>query len=193
MGQRLNISIEKDGKVLANAYYHWSAYTMPSLELLKEVFNALNSVENIENDKLKAIALLEITGAHLTPTEIDYLNELNLLTKEEIETLNVAQSRNDGLIAISKNGIEETEAWAEHTITIDLGKKIIIFDVFFFYEEKDCGEDNICNIDMDFPNIKFEDFEMFTNKIKGLNPALYSNKQSYLKFRNNPNIFGFIY
>ena len=34
MGQRLNIEIKKDSKVLANAYYHWSAYTSSALQML---------------------------------------------------------------------------------------------------------------------------------------------------------------
>ena len=34
MGQRLNIEIKKDSKVLANSYYHWSAYTSSALQML---------------------------------------------------------------------------------------------------------------------------------------------------------------
>lgn len=32
MGQRLNIEVIKNGKVVGNCYYHWSAYTLSSLE-----------------------------------------------------------------------------------------------------------------------------------------------------------------
>ena len=35
MGQRLNIEIMSGEKVLANAYYHWSAYTASAAELTK--------------------------------------------------------------------------------------------------------------------------------------------------------------
>lgn len=33
MGQRLNIEIISGDKVLANAYYHWSAYSRIAIEL----------------------------------------------------------------------------------------------------------------------------------------------------------------
>lgn len=36
MGQRLNIEIWKDGKVLANAYYHWSAYSVCAVDLARK-------------------------------------------------------------------------------------------------------------------------------------------------------------
>lgn len=37
MGQRLNIEMKTKGKVVANCYYHWSAYTMTALQLTKEI------------------------------------------------------------------------------------------------------------------------------------------------------------
>ena len=36
MGQRLNLEIRKKGKPLANAYYHWSAYTGSSYALVEQ-------------------------------------------------------------------------------------------------------------------------------------------------------------
>jgi len=33
MGQRLNIEIISNGKCLANAYYHWSAYSDSAIDL----------------------------------------------------------------------------------------------------------------------------------------------------------------
>lgn len=37
MGQRLNIEIVDGNTTLANAYYHWSAFTFPALELTAEI------------------------------------------------------------------------------------------------------------------------------------------------------------
>lgn len=36
MGQRLNLSINKNGKVLANCYYHWSGYTNSAIQKCKK-------------------------------------------------------------------------------------------------------------------------------------------------------------
>jgi len=44
MGQRLNIEILKGGKILANAYYHWSAYTLPALELCKGIIEEYKKI-----------------------------------------------------------------------------------------------------------------------------------------------------
>lgn len=48
MGQRLNIEIMKDNKVLANAYYHWAAYTGAALELCQCIIDEIKS-ESIIN------------------------------------------------------------------------------------------------------------------------------------------------
>ena len=68
MGQRLNIEIRKNDEVLANAYYHWSGYTSSSIELTSEILKNIDNV-NFDNDVVKAVKLLEITGAGLTSSE----------------------------------------------------------------------------------------------------------------------------
>ena len=73
MGQRLNIEIKENGTTLANAYYHWSAYTDSSLELTEHILKNIDSVEH-ENSTVKAIKLLETTGAGLTEQEKVFLS-----------------------------------------------------------------------------------------------------------------------
>lgn len=51
MGQRLNIEIKSKGKVVANCYYHWSAYTMSALQLTKEIISNFDSIQ--DNDDIK--------------------------------------------------------------------------------------------------------------------------------------------
>ena len=79
MGQKLNIAIKrkKDNKILANSYYHWSAYTYPSLELADEIIeNIYDIVINDKvSDEIKAIQLLQTTGAGLLEQEYNALNE----------------------------------------------------------------------------------------------------------------------
>ena len=75
MGQRLNIEIVENGKCLANAYYHWSAYTDSSYDLARSIINAIPTI-NEENSVLRAIRLLEVTGARLMEDDLDYAKEI---------------------------------------------------------------------------------------------------------------------
>ena len=74
MGQRLNIEIRKEDKVLANAYYHWFGYTSSSLQLTSEILKNIDNV-NFDNDVAKAVKLLEVTGAGLTKSEFGFLSD----------------------------------------------------------------------------------------------------------------------
>ena len=68
MGQRLNIEVHYDGELIANAYYHWSAYTSSSLNLLGKVIEAYRS--RTEINKLKvAVEILQATGAGINEEE----------------------------------------------------------------------------------------------------------------------------
>lgn len=103
MGQRLNIEIRKDDKVLANAYYHWSGYTSSALGLTNEILENIDNV-NFDNDVVRAVKLLEVTGAGLTLSEIDNLSEdmKNINFKKAID-------RSQGFIAISEKEIKNTQ------------------------------------------------------------------------------------
>ena len=72
MGQRLNLEIWNNGKLLANAYYHWSAFTESSAEIISKALNYIenNTLED-NNVLLYAIRILESTGAGLTEDEIN--------------------------------------------------------------------------------------------------------------------------
>lgn len=67
-------------------------------------------------------------------------------------------SRNNGLIALSKSGMEHLLYWAEGTVTIDLDEGMIENDVYYDYdlesymEENDAGQ---VRLD-DFPDIGVE-------------------------------------
>ena len=118
MGQRLNIQIEANNpttdktEVLANCYYHWSGYTHIAMELVKVIVDSgiynLDILDPVE----KAIRLLETTGAGLAEDE--------LTDTYSIPEYKLATSRNDGLIAISKEGTNVTMKWEESRVTINL-------------------------------------------------------------------------
>ena len=132
MGQRLNIQIEANNpttdktEVLANCYYHWSGYTSSAMELVKEIVDSgiynLDILDPVE----KAIRLLEATGAGLTEDE--------LTDTYNTPKYNLATSRNEGLIAISEKGINDTVDWEETRVTINLTTGSIDMSGMFYDE-----------------------------------------------------------
>lgn len=154
MGQRLNIEIISDGTVLANCYYHWSAYTQSALELTKIILDSLEGVNDEKNIVDKAVLLLQATGATL-------LQEEYAVSSKNENFLKYQPNRNSGLIAVSEKGINDTRCWEEGRVVIDISDRVVDFDVFFHISEEDEGIDELT----DFPfypyEISFDDFEEF--------------------------------
>lgn len=184
MGQRLNIEIIKDGETLANAYYHWSAYTSTALNLTERIIDFINeNPKESESDIAYAILVLQSTGALLTAEEIATLNDDLKENKSIIKSENV--NRNSGLIAISEKGIEDTRKWEEGRIEIDLDQKKIHFDVYWSYLKETFMEDyekteeeykELPLIDFDLYNMHFSDFEQIYSELE----QHYSDGHYYL-------------
>ena len=175
MGQRLNIEIRKENKVLANAYYHWSGYTSSSLELTSEILDNIDNV-NFDNDVVKAIKLLEFTGAGLTVEELNCLSE-NI---RDIE-FKKATHRNIGLIAISEEEIKNTQYYEEARIEIHLDTKKVKLDIFFEVDEDDCISE-LYGATLNYASASFEDFykakdEMLSNINNGKYYFIFDNKK----------------
>lgn len=166
MGQRLNLEIKQNGHTLANAYYHWSAYTYSSLELTNSVVSNLDKIKH-EVDVIRAVRLLESTGAHLVEEEIAYIQ--NGYGQEKFQ---IASSRNDGLIAVSPKGMEDTRKSEEGRVVIDLDEEKVYFNVYWYYEkdeylsEREVTEEEYLKMPIsstDFSEIPFSDFpKVFT-------------------------------
>ena len=187
MGQRLNIEIKrkKDNKILANSYYHWSAYTYPSLELADEIIeNIYDIVINDKvSDEIKAIQLLQTTGAGLLEQEYNALNE------EDKKYCYLATNRDLGLISFTEKGMEKTRAWEESrlTITIDFDNKEydfvgdrnrVDFEVYlpmsrkeieeYYREELKSGKinlDEVVEFNFDLQDMGLNDIRLFMAKI----------------------------
>ena len=70
MVQRLNIEIWNNTRNLANAYYHWGAYTDSALEYTAEIIDAYHNLSGQITDELQlAVKLLEATGSGITVEE----------------------------------------------------------------------------------------------------------------------------
>ena len=187
MGQRLNIEIrrKKDNKILANSYYHWSAYTYSSLKLANEIIENIYDVirNNKVSDEIKAIQLLQTTGAGLLEQEYNTLNE------KDKKYCSLATSRDLGLISFTERGMEETRTWEESrlTITIDFDNKEydfvgdknrVDFEVYFpisreeieecYKEELKSGKinlDEVVEFNFDLQDMKLNDIRLFMAKI----------------------------
>ena len=152
MGQRLNIQIEmgisnsSENKVLANAYYHWSGYTSSAYELVNKIVQSGVYSLDILDPVEKAIRLLEATGAGLTQDEFTETYDEEIYKK--------ATSRNEGLIAISEEGIEETQHWEEARVIINLSTGMVdMGGVYYLYEVDELDEDESLD---DFPELEYD-------------------------------------
>ena len=157
MGQRLNIQLEDNTGVLANAYYHWSGYTSSAMLLTNKIISSDLIDDTSISNKVKAVKLLELTGAGLTRDEFndDFPSHLY---KE-------SNDRTSGLIAISKKGIEETQSWEEARVTIDLDTQQIYFNIYGYVYTDDYDPEDIPKQDedtydseLDYEDVSFEKF-----------------------------------
>lgn len=197
MGQRLNIEIKENNEVLANAYYHWSAYTSSSLELTKIILDNISKI-NYKNKIVNAVKLLELTGAGLTENEMSFAKKYI----EEFESYNfkTAIDRNEGLIAISPHEICYTERCEEHRVEINLDANTVNFDVLWRWKKDEYIED-YDNFDedpkynslpiihnIDFKNISFDKF----NEVKEFVDGLYKDDVYRYKIFEDGDVYGFI-
>ena len=187
MGQRLNIEIRwrKDNKVLANSYYHWSAYTSSSLHLAEEIIENIYEVIRKEkvSDEIKAIQLLQTTGAGLME------NEYNKLNEEDKKYCSLATNRNLGLISFTDEGMEETRSWEEGRLTIDIdfddkdydfygNKNLVDFEVYFQVDEEEINEsyeeeiksgkldlNNLTEFEFSLEEMTLNDIRLFMSKL----------------------------
>ena len=198
MGQRLNIEILDNGKCLANSYYHWSAVSDVSCEMLKDIIKDINK-KKYDVSVLSAIRILENTGAGLTdfcPSEEDKEFAKNHYTAEyyeewskkpseikEAQKLYPAEkfkdcvSRNLGLISISESGINETRYWEEGRVSIDLTTRKVNYNVLFDYRKEDYTKEEreeiaFVKTDLDFSNLSFE-------QVDKLYDLIIENKDCY--------------
>ena len=169
MGQRLNVEILNEGKPIANSYYHWSAYTPPAISITEEIIEGYNETSEISPLRI-AVEILQRTGAGVPQDERARIDSDTTGRFKKIEFAE-AKSRNDGLIAVTEEGMNETRAWEEGRVEIDIGNETVNFMVLYEmsnseYEEYE-GENEVIDIpsvDYDFFSpCKFSDFHKFVD------------------------------
>lgn len=141
MGQRLNIEIVNNNGVLANAYYHWSGYTDSSAELLAQILtsDAFTKRDKSEDPVLTAIKLLELTNAGMTDEELLQVSENRDKFSQAVifRPAKRCIDRNEGILSIMPESIENTEYWEEGRVTINLDTDKVDFNVIW---EADRGD-----------------------------------------------------
>lgn len=146
MGQRLNIEIKDNGKSLANSYYHWSAYTDEAAHMLGKILKS-DVLKSTCSPLEKAVKLLIETGAGFMDSEMD---TVKATLPEELWV--EAVSRNEGLLAITEDGMQSTRDWEEGRVEIDLGTKRVLFDVFWEVSKEELKDE--------YPESKWERIEL---------------------------------
>lgn len=118
MGQRLNIEIcfgDAD-TCLANSYYHWSAYSSCTMSLLDTIMKSPYFDRRTNNPDIEtAVKLLLATGAGFNDEEMSRAQ-----AHLPAELCKPCTSRNEGLLSISSDGIEETREWGEARVWVYL-------------------------------------------------------------------------
>lgn len=172
MGERLVIDIKRNNKSIAIAYYHWSAYTSPSINILHRMYKHVLSKACDMTDEQLQLALIRFaessTGLGFIETEHDKLaieTEFNarmqtapVEVREMLEGLLLAHggisiddldfaksrfpgeefklkrlSRNEGLIIITPEHMEEAKSWAQGIIDVDLDSGKVLNGIIYDY------------------------------------------------------------
>lgn len=133
MGQRLVVTIQNEGRDIAAIYYHWSAYTHSALYETRKIINCIyNHMDETEEQMLlKLIRFVENEGGCIRGNiaEHDYIKSLY-----PDEIFNDEGSRNNGLIALSEDGICDLQSWSESDVCIQLDSDMVNFCVYSGYE-----------------------------------------------------------
>ena len=130
MGQRLVIQIEKNGEPLANACYHWSAYTRTAAEMTEQVRGYLDEADKMWSNFKKAVWALYKTGARFNPAETTRINS-DYWNKNNFEFVfdGKEADRNTGLLCVTEEGMQENVEWEEGRVDIDIETNEIYFNV----------------------------------------------------------------
>ena len=169
MGQRLNIAIKVNGAVIANSYFHWSAYTSSSIEMMEKVISDLGDCIDIyefeklsQKDQLKyAIYALHSVGAGFNTCELERIASSSIMV-EDLD-LPKAIDRNEGFIDITDIGMAENDYWREGYIEIDLSAHTVYFDIFGVYELDEFKECVSSYHDNTYPKINKDDIPNFNS------------------------------
>lgn len=132
MGQRLVVTVQKNNRDLAKIYYHWSAYTTSALHEVGKLVHGIKADKDLADKELqlRLIRICEENGGGIDggTGSLEYEWITRLFPDEKFEGKNI--SRNEGLIAISEDGMCDMQECSEGDIIIDLDACRILNSVY---------------------------------------------------------------
>lgn len=175
MGQRLVVTIKKNNIVLANAYYHWSAYTDSALGIAHECIASFKRTK-YKTDIEKAIDMLYETGAGIysTPTNNKAFFEHKAQNPFFSIPYVVSNDRNTGMIGISKDTIDDLQDASEGDVIIDIGTQMVDFCVWYAEDVSSLVENECYDKNIEYDELSEEEIDQMYNKIvEGLKTVDY--------------------
>lgn len=138
MGQRLVVTVYgTDNERLANGYFHWSAYSDSAAEVLNNMVDVdgkareAATINGVLDEVLYAIKMFEFIGAGIHKDEIGTVQE----KYPDIQFIE-AQDRNDGLVAITEDKMDDFMNWAEGTVEINPITQTVFFNLYYTVEDE---------------------------------------------------------
>lgn len=173
MGQRLVIEIRTKNiagtsEVLASAYYHWSAYSGVALDLLGTISKKYHEIQNkIISEKKIAVEMLQSIGAGIEDAERESIEGS---PEYEGFIFKSCVSRNDGILCVTDEGVQENRIAADYLIILDLDSETFSFDVASFltepeyYDRVETGViyNELPTYSLDFSNIPLSSIDALT-------------------------------
>ena len=159
MGQRLIVTIKKDSEDIAKVYYHWSAYSYSALAKTKQIIDCIynHEDETIKEMQLRLIKFLEDNGGGIKGDDSELAYIQRMYPNETFK--NDGYDRSNGLIALSKDGMQDLQDWSEGDIIIDLDTDTVENTVFCWHEYIDEYNEERKEWDDDFDGYELEDLE----------------------------------
>lgn len=193
MGQRLVVTVNKNGKDIAKIYYHWSAYSLSALQEARDIINVLYDDENkIKDLRLRLIRFCEQNGGGIDGGENsnEWKRIAEMYPKEIFKKDNI--SRNYGLIALSEVGMENIQTWSEGDIYIEMDDDKVINYVHYSYEdikeynhERSEWDEDFKDLSLnDIPHIECDLTDFSIDEIDGIIMELQSLKGYTCRYRN---------
>ena len=166
MGQRLNIEFYVNNKAIVNCYYHWSGFSDSAMEETRCLIHHLQDYDfsNIPENEIKFIVIrtLEDFGARLKDKDLEEAKKLY----PERKFSNDDMDRNEGLIGITKESMDNTRSWEEARVNIFLTRRRFEIEGIFCYSDEEEIKDFYDHTEEEVETFKQNLFKIPTEEIE---------------------------
>lgn len=157
MGQILIITVKQNKEDVCKIYFHWSAYTYSALLETKKIIDCIynHEDETVKEMQLRLIKFLEANGGGIRGDQYEFEYIQKMYPNETFKT--DGYNRSNGLIALSKTGMDGLQYWSEGDIIIDVDEGAVENTVFGWYDNIEEYNEERMEWDEDFEGYKLED------------------------------------